>query len=241
MLSAALPVKGLASLGLGSLAAGALGAALLWQGGPQPFPVDLIAVRLPTGETLQVQRTEVTLRDWAACHDEGGCTLALADPGKDPDYPATGISYLDAQEYLAWINARSGPDYRLPSKAEWYAVAAEVLPETPAPIFTDPELLWASAYLVEAPNFDRALHPTGDFSITSAGLVDLDGNVWEWTQDCYDGDESRTRPKDCPAFILGGVHEAALSFLVRDPANGGCAAGLPPAHLGFRLVTEGKT
>jgi formylglycine-generating enzyme required for sulfatase activity len=235
-------LKGLASLGLTGLAAGAaLGAALLWQGGPQPHPVDLVSVTLPTGATLQVQRAEVTLRDWAACHAEGACTLALADPGTGPDYPATGISYLDAQEYLAWINARRGPDYRLPTKAEWYAIAAEVLPETPDPIFTAPELRWASAYLVEAPTVDRALRPTGDFSTTTAGLVDLDGNVWEWTQECYDSDEARTAPKDCPAFILGGVHEAVLSFLVRDPANGGCASGLPPAHLGMRLVTEGPS
>lgn len=239
MLSAAISANGLASLGLGGLAAGAaLGAVLLWQAGPQAHPVDLVAVTLPTGTTVEIQRTEVTVRDWAACHADGGCTLELADPGSGPDYPATGISYLDAQEFLAWINARSGPDYRLPTKAEWYAAAAEVMPETPNPIFTAPELRWAAAYMVEAPKFDRALHPTGAFSVTTAGLADLDGNVWEWTQDCYDSDESRSAPKDCPAFVLGGIHESVMSFLVRDPANGGCASGLPPAHLGFRLVKE---
>ena len=46
MLSVALSLKGLASLGLGGLAAGALGAALFWQGGSQPYPVDLVAVPL---------------------------------------------------------------------------------------------------------------------------------------------------------------------------------------------------
>ncbi len=235
-------LNGLVSLGLTGLAAGAvLGAVLLWQGGPQPHPVDLVPVTLPTGAALRVQRTEVTVRDWQTCHAEGGCTLALRDAGGGPDFPATGLSYVDAQEYLAWINARSGPDYRLPTKAEWYAIAAEVLPETPDPIFTAPELRWASAYLIEAPTVDRALHPTGDFSTTSTGLADLDGNVWEWTQECYDGDESRNDPDSCPAFVLGGVHESVMSFLVRDPANGGCASGLPPAHLGFRLVTEGNS
>jgi formylglycine-generating enzyme required for sulfatase activity len=224
----------LALLAVGALAGGA---AVLWNV-PPPVPVDLVAVSWPSGDTLHVQRTEVTLRDWARCHDAGGCTLALRDPGDGQDYPATGISYVDAQEYLAWINTGAGPDYRLPTRAEWYAVAGEVLPETPDPIFTAPELRWASAYLVEAPGVDRALHPTGAFSTTSAGLDDLDGNVWEWTQDCYDGDTARTSPENCPAFIMGGLHESVMFYLVRDPANGGCASGLPPAHLGFRLVTD---
>lgn len=224
---------------IGLAAAGAIfGAALLWPGGPPRVPVDLVQVTIPSGEVLFVQRTEVTLRDWETCHVAGGCTLALRASNDGQDYPATGISYVDAQEYLAWVNAGSGPDFRLPTKAEWYAVAGEVLPPIPDPIFTAPELRWASAYLVEAPGVDRALHPTATFSTTSAGLHDLDGNVWEWTQDCYDGDTARTSPKNCPAFVMGGLHESVMSYLVRDPANGGCASGLPPAHLGFRLVTE---
>ncbi|MGL4237596.1 formylglycine-generating enzyme family protein [Tabrizicola sp.] len=202
------------------------------------MPIDLVPVRLGADQALYVSRTEITVKEWSVCHAEGGCTLELRAPDDEQDYPATGISYVDAQEFIAWMNSKPGARYRLPTKAEWYALADEVLPETPDPIFTAPELRWASAYLVEAPGVDRALHPTGDFSTTSAGLRDLDGNVWEWTQDCYDGDSARTSPANCPAFIMGGLHEAVMHYLVRDPANGGCASGLPPAHLGFRLVTE---
>jgi len=228
-----------AIIALAVVAAGAtFGSALFWQGGPSAPLVDLVRVTLPSGEVLFVQRTEVTVRDWARCHAEGGCSLALRDPDAGQDYPATGVSYLDAQEYLAWINAGSGPQYRLPTRAEWYAVADEVLPETPDPIFTALELSWASAYLVAAPGVDRALLPTGAFSTTSAGLRDLDGNVWEWTRECYDGDSARTGPESCPAFVMGSLHESVMSYLVRDPANGGCASGMPPAHLGFRLVSD---
>jgi formylglycine-generating enzyme required for sulfatase activity len=231
------PVAGSLGRSLGLAAAGAiLGAVLLWQGRPPPVAVDLVEVTLPSGAMLEIQRTEVTVRDWALCHAEGGCSLSIRDPGNGPDYPATGISYVDAMEYLAWINAKAGPDYRLPTKAEWYAVAGEVLPATPDPIFTAPELRWASSYLVDAPVVDRALHPTGAFATTSTGIQDLDGNVWEWTADCHDGDSGRRDPDRCPAFVMGGLHESVMFYLVRDPANGGCASGLPPAHLGFRLV-----
>jgi len=151
-----------AIIALAVVAAGAtFGSALFRQGGPSAPPVDLVRVTLPSGEVLFVQRTEVTVRDWARCHAEGGWSLALRDPDAGQDYPATGVSCLDAQEYLAWINAGSGLQYRLPTRAEWYAVAGEVLPETLDPIFTAPELSWASAYLVAAPGVDRVLHPTG--------------------------------------------------------------------------------
>ena len=230
------------SLALGLVVAGAIaGAALQWVGRAEPIPVDLVRVSLQSGKVLDVQRTEVTVRDWARCHDEGGCSLEIRAPQDGKVYPATGVSFVDAQDYITWINSRSETQFRLPSKAEWYAMADEVLPETPDPIFTAPELRWASAYMVEAPGFDRALHPTGAFSTTSTGVQDLDGNVWEWTRDCYDGDAARTDPARCPAFIMGGLHESVMSYLVRDPANGGCASGLPPAHLGFRLVTDAKT
>jgi hypothetical protein len=45
-------------------------------------------------------------------------------------------------------------------------------------------------------------------------------------------------PDRCPAFYVGGEHIAVMSYLVRDPARGGCAVGTPPAHLGMRLVSD---
>ena len=31
-----------------------------------------------------------------------------------------------------------------------------------------------------------------------------------------------------------------MTDFIRDPRTGGCAAGVPPANLGFRLVVEHK-
>ncbi|SLN22032.1 Formylglycine-generating sulfatase enzyme [Pseudoruegeria aquimaris] len=192
-------------------------------------------VPLPDGRAIHVQKFEVTIAEWARCHAAGACSLAVKPrPGFDPETtPATGLSYVDVGEYLAWINGETGLNFRLPTMAEWEAMAAPVLPEKPDPIFTDPSLSWASSYLTENVPA-RALKPSGSFAVTAEGVADLDGSVWEWTQDCYnDSDPSR-----CAAFYVGGEHVAAIPLLVRDPARGGCAVGAPPAHLGMRLVSD---
>lgn len=228
---------------LGMAAAVIAGIALIGRG-PEPVSAHLpvMAERpaaMPDGRLLYVQRHEVTIAEWNACALEGACALELrARPGHDPiTTPATGVSYVDVQQYLAWINNKTGHRFRLPTAGEWNLMAASVLPEKPDPIFTDPSLTWASAYLTEgiAP---RALKAQGSFSTSPEGIADLDGSVWEWTQECYSGASGEVDPARCPAFFVGGEHVAAMSYLVRDPARGGCAVGQPPAHLGLRLVSD---
>ena len=226
-----------------AVGAALLGAALTWRGADHDLALlpTMAAgpVTLSTGAQLHVQKHEVTVAEWNRCHDGGACTLRLrARPDQDPLLtPATGISHADAMEYLGWINNETGMDFRLPTAAEWREIARPVLHDHAEPIFTDPSLAWASTYLTEdlAP---RALMPQGSFSTSPAGISDLDGSVWEWTQDCYAGAAQGIDPARCPAYFVGGEHVAAMSFLIRDPARGGCAVGTPPAHLGVRLVSD---
>jgi formylglycine-generating enzyme required for sulfatase activity len=235
------PAKRLLPVLLAGALALTVGALLLR--GPAPTHLPVMAehpVVLPDASRLFVQKYEVSIADWNDCHADGACTLALRAPPntKDSDMPATGLSYVDATEYLAWINRVTRHRFRLPTQSEWAFMAAEVLPPAPDPLFTDPDLTWASAYLVE-PQTNRALRPQGAFLTTSQGIADLNGSVWEWTNDCAAGGADTPFPPDrCPAFYVGGEHIAAMSFLVRDPARGGCALGAPPAHLGLRLVTD---
>lgn len=197
-------------------------------------------VELPGGDRIYVQKFEVTVAEWNRCHTDGACDLALRAPARqDPTLiPATGLNFVDVTQYLTWINRHARHVFRLPTAEEWDVMAKDVLPEEPDPIFTDPDLSWASTYLTEglAP---RRLSPQGSFSVSPEGIVDLDGSVWEWTEDCYAGEGVGPIDRDrCPAFFAGGEHVAAIPYLVRDPARGGCAVGSPPAHLGLRLVSD---
>lgn len=192
------------------------------------------------GSAIYVQAHEVTVADWNRCADAGTCDLRLRAPRgvTDTAFPATGLNWVDVNQYLTWTNTNSRHTFRLPTRAEWIAMAEAVLPEAPEPIFTDPNLTWASAYLTEGLG-GRRLLPTGSYTTSAEGISDLDGNVWEWTQDCYSGaGDSRAVSANCPAFHVGGEHDAVIPYLVRDPARGGCAVGSPPAHLGMRLVTD---
>jgi formylglycine-generating enzyme required for sulfatase activity len=216
--------------------------AVLLQRGPDPQFTPVMADRpviLSDGSAIYVQRHEVTIAEWDTCVAQGACSLQLrARSDQDPALtPATGLSYMDVQEYVRWINDRTGHLFRLPSATEWNIMAQSVLPDAPDPIFTDPSLTWASAYLTQgiAP---RILKPQGSFSTSPEGVTDLDGSVWEWTQECYAGVADGIDPARCPAYFVGGEHVAAMSYLVRDPARGGCAVGQPPAHLGMRLVSD---
>lgn len=209
-----------------------------------PLPFDVRGYRDPgaapgTARDLWVQRDEVSVTEWNACHADDACDFALpARPGMDPSAtPATGLSQPDAERFVIWISARTGHPFRLPDLSEWHAFAAPVLPETSDPIFEDPDLDWASAYLMEEGR-SRALRPAGSFSTSPEGIRDLDGTVWEWTRDCYAGSAGQVDPSHCPAYFVGGEHIAAIPYLERDPARGGCAVGTPPAHLGFRLVSD---
>lgn len=227
------------ALGLLALLATALALAFWAARGPNAAYLPEFApdpLILPDGRALYAARFEVTVAEWNRCAEDGACVIALKPrPGQDPTTtPATGISWIDARDYVDWINARARFPLRLPTAGEWQAMAAPVLPPAPDPIFTDPQLSWARDYLT-APSYARALKPQGSFAANPQGVEDLGGPVWEWTSDCY---EPGIDPARCPAFHAGGLHLSVISVFTRDPARGGCAVGAPPAHLGLRLVSD---
>jgi formylglycine-generating enzyme required for sulfatase activity len=187
------------------------------------------------GGAVMFTRLEVTRAQWKSCYEAGGCSFLpnSAEVESGTSLPATGLNFFDVQEYMAWINRSTGKKYRLPTAAEW-RIAASELPQNPyRKIFSDPRLAWAADYYA-TPEIDPRVRPSGGFGTFSNGISDLSGNVWEWTSSCV-VDEPINH---CPAFLAEGLHEAKLSAFVRDPAVGGCGAGIPPANVGFRLVRE---
>lgn len=74
-------------------------------------------------------------------------------------------------------------------------------------------------------------------------MDDFAGSVWEWTDTCFiqatfDHGRERITNTNCGVRVVQGAHRAYMTDFIRDPKSGGCAAGVPPTNLGFRLVIE---
>src|SRR5512145_3285772 len=143
-------------------------------------------VRLPAGFALG--RTEITVAQYQACVAARACP-ARAPRWKAADQPMTALAARDAEAYAAWLSARAGHRYRLPSEVEW-EIAARAGTVTAFPWGDDMAPGRAVCRDCDPPA------PAGPAAVATRapnpwGLFDMHGNVWEWTRDAWDGDLSR--------------------------------------------------
>lgn len=206
-------------------------------------PVARVAIPAP----VEIMALPVSNADWLRCMADGACPAPNAATDR-PDLPVTGVSWLDANAYAGWMSRRTGEVWRLPSDVEWAQAAAEQFRDDALDVAGDPAnpaVLWLAQYGAEAARsrvLDRVLRPVGHSAVNSLGVHDIAGPVWEWTSTCLrrvevdDGGSILRQDASCGLYIVEGLHRAAIADFVRDPKSGGCSVGVPPAHLGFRLV-----
>jgi formylglycine-generating enzyme required for sulfatase activity len=210
-------------------------------------PVNAPLVKSSRGGDLVVMKTQVSAADYDRCVREGACRAADGRAGRSPDHPAVGVSWEDASAYARWFSIRSGQEWRLPTDEEWAYFAAERFNDDAVQAdgggFSE---RWLAKYEAEASRdvaVERTVQPIGAFGVNAIGVADLAGNVWEWTDTCFtrrkvgaDGATSDTITENCGVRVVEGRHRAYVTNFVRDARAGGCAVGVPPANLGFRLV-----
>ena len=198
--------------------------------------------------TLAVTRHQVRATDYQHCVEAEACPIADGD-GAVPDLPMVKVSWRDAQAYASWLSRETGERFRLPTDEEWaYAAGGrfndDALPETLD--VGDPGQRALANYDRGArqEKFDQVPRPIGSFGANENGLLDVAGNVWEWTDTCYTRSaldprgEVATMVANCGVRVVEGRHRTYVADFIRDARAGGCSTGTPPSNLGFRLVRD---
>ena len=210
-------------------------------------PFEEVTVEVPesTGgnKRISVAKHEVTFADWQQCVDARACRHRPKRRNYVEDnHPVSGVSWRDAQQYIAWISSETGKSYRLPLESEWRVLAVNVLDEKVDKLFDDPRLAWAADYANFAKRSERKTRPIGHFGTESNGVADIAGNVWEWTDSCWrrpTASNAGETSENCGGVrVLAGAHMTYQSELIRVVPTGGCSIGFPPANIGFRLVRD---
>ncbi len=138
-----------------------------------------------------VSRFAVTFDQWDACVAGGGCDNYR--PG-DASWgrgtrPVIYVNSQDAQNYVDWLNRMAGTrSYRLLSEAE-FEYAARSGSTTQYPWGDDVGENNANCDGCKS-EWDGKLQtaPVGSFAANSFGLFDMQGNVWQWVEDCWHED-----------------------------------------------------
>lgn len=208
-------------------------------------------------QALDIMTFQVSQAGYARCIAAAACP-DIPTKGS-PTQAQTGVSYTDATAYADWFSAETGQHWRLPTDAEWLraagnraqddglAVDADAIAAAVAD-GSDPSLRWLASYRREAEirgEADFLPHPLGHFGLNDLGLADIAGNIWEWTETCFqngslsrDGRSVVSATDHCGVRAVQGKHRAFVIDFIRDTRSGGCAAGVPPDYLGFRLVRD---
>jgi formylglycine-generating enzyme required for sulfatase activity len=156
-----------------------------------------------------VSKFEITFAEWDACVAAGGCRGY--QPGDEGwgrgSSPAMNISWEDAKAFAAWLSAKTGRTYRLLSEAEWeYAARAGTVAAYP----------YADGISPTKANYDASTDgtgpsdvnrqrtvPVGSFLPNAFGLYDMQGNVSEWVEDCWNDAYTTAAPTDGSAWVEG--------------------------------------
>ena len=170
--------------------------------------------------------------------------------------PVINVNWEEAQAYVRWLSQETAHEYRLLSEAEWEYVAragtetARYWGETPAnqcrfgngadalALVNNPE--WRT---VDCSDGYAATAPVGSYEPNAFGLYDVMGNVWEWTEDCwnerYTGgplDGSAWEYGDCSTRVQrGGAWINAWENL-RSAARSRVAVGNRYSTAGLRVA-----
>jgi len=178
-----------------------------------------------------IAKHEVTFDQWAACVQVKACRSLEKDRGWGRGKrPVIYVDWHDAVAYTKWLSAKTGKPYRLPREEEWEFAArgGKPLPKSGAGI--------ANCHKCGG-KAERNTLPVGQFPGNGHGLLDMLGNVMEWTASCWRPNYG-TRKADCKKRVRRG----GSWYFNRAVSTPTYRYGARPDHkgydIGFRVLRE---
>jgi len=211
-------------------------------GDPTEKPPHHVAI----GQPFAIGKYEVTVEQWNACADGGGCPRIATVAGAARNAPMRDVSWDDAQQYAAWLSKASGKRYRLPTEAEWeYAARGG----TATLYWWGDQMRKGTANCKDCGEPWSADAPAnaGSFAANGFGLHDVNGSVWEWVADCwhvsYKGAPADGRAWDEPGcsvrVIRGGSWQEGASYMLSS-TRFKYSASVRQSQNGFRVARDLK-
>lgn len=211
-----------------------------------------------------IGKYETTWSEWESCIADGACRVPVghgmpegSNWGKG-SRPVINVSWGDVQDYLRWLSAKTGGAYRLPTEAEWeYAARGGVSARYPdgddaatiCRIGNGADL--ATDFNNRNDCYDgvgRRTAPVGSYAANGFGLHDAIGNVWEWTQDCWNrgyedapvNGDARI-DGDCTQRTIRGGSWGSYPHNLRHATRQGLQRSYRGHEVGFRVVRDSAT
>lgn len=173
-----------------------------------------------------------TNREPADCRKPGVGGLFRSPDWQDPGFPQSGadpvvcVSKLDAEAYAAWLSSQSDREFTLPTAAAWHVAGKAAMAKTSPCVLGNVRDQTKSSGLSLKDRFECAdgyefTAPVGQFQASRDGILDLIGNVAEWTHNGVRG-----------SSYLSGPDTDLLDQSLEQDADRG------RTDLGFRLVLK---
>jgi len=207
-----------------------------------------------------IQKTEVTIQEYKECLLSKTCPSPVRYNGHTREnyfddfafdnYPVVNVTWAGAAAYCDWIGGR------LPSEAEWEKAARG----TDGRLFAwgsdhdrDDQANFCDTNCVEGnknDDFDDGhadTAPVGSFSVGASpyGVLNMSGNVWEWTADWFEPDYYGRSPSRNPLgpetgtrHVIRGGSFFNPTDVIRVVARASIRTGEAKDTIGFRCVVD---
>ena len=193
---------------------------------------------------FQISKYPITNAEYALFIASENHEAPLHWHGKKPPenllhHPVVHVNIIDAMIYCGWLSQQTGFEFTVPTEMQWEKAARGTEDIR--------RYVWGDIWISDACNTSEsgigettAVSQFEDSNVSPFGVVDLLGNVWEWTKSDYlqlPGSTYESVRFGTSYKVVRGGSWHNDQTLARISCRGRYIPGKKRPYLGFRIVT----